>query len=125
MINLKDSSTAPGRNPAAVYQLSDNKYDGFVTAVENNQVRLALEYSAHLIKELIQEVYEQRLELDALKGSPEAIPEAEEEVVPTIEETAPPPPKAKRATKKKAPVAKEEPEPEKSVEPDVASADAG
>jgi hypothetical protein len=125
MINLKDSSTAPGRNRAAVYQLSDNKYDGFITAVENNQVRLALEYSAHLIKELIEEVHEQRLELDALRGSLEVIPEPEVESAPTPEEVAPPPPKAKRATKKKAPAAKKEPEPKESVEPDAVSADAG
>jgi hypothetical protein len=74
MIELKDSASRLGTNPSASFQLVDDKYGGFMSAVENGQTRLALEYATHLIREMSGEIFDLRRDVDELKKHPEVEP---------------------------------------------------
>lgn len=72
MIELKDSATRPGVNPSAAFRLDEDKYAGFVSAVDNGQTRLALEYAVHLMTDLNNEVFHLREDLETLKAAKKA-----------------------------------------------------
>ena len=102
MIVLKDSARNPGQGPLmASYQLDDDRYAGFMTAVENGQMRLALEYAVHLMTELNNEIFYLRRDIDEMKESlGEKDQVVQEDVEPEPEKSASAP--AKKATKKAA-----------------------
>jgi len=68
MLKLKDSAGRPAAATGqAVYQLIDDKYEGFVRAVRNNQTTLALEYAMHLIQEMSNDIYYLNEDIKKLK----------------------------------------------------------
>lgn len=67
-ILLKESSrNRIGGNTTAAFQLQEDKHSGFITAVDNNQTRLALEYAVYLVTELNNEVFYLRQDVEELK----------------------------------------------------------
>ena len=75
------------------YTLSANPADGFKTAVNNGQTRLALEYAEVLISQLMSRV----AELESQSGNGETATEAEEVAMETKEKPA----RQKRQTQEK------------------------
>jgi len=90
-IQLKDSVRKKTTVSPSTYPLQDDKFSGFIEAVDNGQNRLALEYAVYLVTELNNEIFHLNEKIDAVR---EEVRAAESTKVATP---------AKKATKKSAP----------------------
>ena len=97
MLQLKDSAGRPaGATGQAIYELIDDKYEGFARAVRNSQTILALEYAMHLIQDMANTMYYMNEDIKELKAG-----QSESEPVPAKKAV-------KRASKKAASTVKAE-----------------
>lgn len=70
MLDLKDSSRKRKTVAASAFELQDDKFTGFIEAVDNGQARLALEYMVYLLTEINNEVFHLQAQVEKLKDAP-------------------------------------------------------
>lgn len=80
--HLFDRGAMENRNQS--YTLKNNKIDGLKTAVNNGQVRLALEYSQAIIVELAERI----VELENKVGTSDSVVATNAENLPAVKKTA-------------------------------------